>query len=39
MEFAKSLDVLSDEDRETLLNMTPAGYIGQAANLAKKQLF
>ena len=39
MEFAKSLDVLSDEDRQTLLNMTPAGYIGQAANLAKKQLF
>lgn len=27
MEFAKGLDVLSDEDRQTLLDMTPASYI------------
>lgn len=33
MEFAKGLDVLSDEDRQTLLDMTPASYIGYASNL------
>ena len=33
MKFAKGLDVLSDEDRQTLLDMTPASYIGYASNL------
>ncbi|MDD7280948.1 adenylosuccinate lyase [Floccifex sp.] len=33
MEFAHSLDVLSDEDRQTLLDMTPASYIGEACKL------
>ena len=33
MEFAKALAVLSDEDRQTLLDMTPASYIGYASNL------
>lgn len=33
MEFAHSLDVLSEEDRNTLLNMTPASYIGSADKL------
>ena len=33
MEFANSLDVLSEEDRQTLLNMTPASYIGLADKL------
>ena len=35
LKFAESLDVLSDEDRETLVNMTPASYIGKASELAK----
>ena len=35
LKFAESLDVLSDEDRETLVNMTPASYIGKASALAK----
>ena len=26
--FAKSLEQLSDEDRQTLLDMTPSSYIG-----------
>ena len=38
LEFAKGLEVLSDQDRETLVNMTPAGYIGYAARIAKKEL-
>ena len=38
MEFAKSLDVLSDEDRQTLLDMTPASYIGFAAELCDIEL-
>ena len=33
MKFAKGLDVLSDEDRQTLLDMTPASYIGYASDL------
>ena len=35
LKFVESLDVLSDEDRETLVNMTPASYIGKASELAK----
>ena len=35
LKFTESLDVLSDEDRETLVNMTPASYIGKASELAK----
>lgn len=38
MEFAKSLDVLSEEDRQTLLDMTPASYIGYAADLCDIEL-
>ena len=38
MDFAKSLDVLSDEDRQTLLDMTPASYIGFAAELCDIEL-
>lgn len=38
MEFAKSLDVLSDEDRQTLLDMTPASYIGFADELCDIEL-
>ena len=34
LEFAIGLDVLSDEDRQTLLDMTPASYIGYASNLS-----
>lgn len=33
MEFANGLEVLSEEDRNTLLNMTPASYIGVANKL------
>ncbi|MBO6047858.1 MAG: adenylosuccinate lyase [Erysipelotrichaceae bacterium] len=36
--FANSLEVLSDEDRQTLINMTPASYIGYAVKLAEKKL-
>ena len=39
LKFAESLDVLSDEDRETLVNMTPASYIGKASALAKMKSF
>lgn len=39
LEFAQSLEVLSDEDRATLVNMTPASYIGYAAKIAKKPLY
>ncbi|WP_296879193.1 adenylosuccinate lyase [Thomasclavelia sp.] len=38
LKFAESLDVLSDEDRQTLVNMTPAAYIGLANQLAKLDL-
>lgn len=33
-EFILSLDVLSDEDRETLLNLSPDKYIGYASDIA-----
>ena len=38
MEFANGLDVLSEEDRQTLLDMTPASYIGVANQLADIEL-
>ena len=38
LKFAEGLDMLSAEDRETLVNMTPASYIGQAAQLAELKL-
>ena len=30
LKFAESLDILSDQDRQTLVDMTPASYIGLA---------
>jgi len=36
--FAEHLDVLSEEDRNTLVHMSPAGYIGRAADIARKDL-
>ncbi|MBQ2777192.1 MAG: adenylosuccinate lyase, partial [Peptococcaceae bacterium] len=38
LKFAESLDMLSDEDRQTLVTMTPASYIGKAAELAVLEL-
>lgn len=38
LEFAESLDILSDQDRQTLVDMTPASYIGLAKELAKIEL-
>lgn len=38
LKFAESLDILSDQDRETLVDMTPASYIGLAKELAKIEL-
>jgi len=38
LEFANGLDVLSEEDRQTLINMTPASYIGYAVRIAKKEI-
>ena len=38
LQFAESLEMLSDEDRETLVNMTPASYIGLANKLADLKL-
>lgn len=35
-EFIKSLDVLSDEDRENLLQLTPEEYVGYACQIAEK---
>ena len=35
-EFIKSLDVLSDEDRENLLCLTPEEYVGYACQIAEK---
>ncbi len=36
--FTNSLDVLSDEDKKTLVEMTPASYIGLSTLLAKLPL-
>ena len=38
LKFAEGLDMLSDEDSETLVTMTPASYIGKAAQLAELEL-
>ena len=38
LKFAESLEVLSEEDREILVNMTPATYIGKASELAGLEL-
>lgn len=38
LKFAESLEILSDEDRQTLVDMTPASYIGLANKLAKLDL-
>lgn len=37
-EFIKSLDVLSDEDKATLLALTPAGYTGFATKIVEDEL-
>lgn len=38
IDFAQGLTMLSDQDRHTLVSMTPAVYIGRAAFIAKKEL-
>ena len=38
LKFAEGLDMLSEEDRNTLVHMTPASYIGKAAQLAEISL-
>lgn len=38
LKFAESLEMLSEEDRNTLVNMTPASYIGKAVELAEMEL-
>ena len=38
LQFASSLEVLSEEDRQTLIEMTPASYIGLADVLANIKL-
>ncbi len=37
-EFIKTLDVLSDEDRKTLLELTPSSYIGLATKIVEDEL-
>ena len=37
-EFIKSLDVLSDEDKATLLALTPSSYIGLASRIVEDEL-
>ena len=37
-EFIKSLDVISDEDKSTLLTLTPSGYIGLAGKIVEVEL-
>lgn len=37
-EFIKSLDVISDEDKSTLLALTPSDYIGLAAKIVEDEL-
>lgn len=37
-EFAKGLEILSEEDRMTLMNMTPASYIGKAVQIAETKI-
>lgn len=38
LKFADSLEILSKEDKENLVNMTPASYIGLANIIAKDKL-
>ena len=38
-EFIKSLDMLSDEDRTTLLEMTPSSYVGFAVEIVDNELW
>ncbi|MEG0593469.1 MAG: adenylosuccinate lyase [Coprobacillus sp.] len=38
IQFAEGLDILSDQDRQTLVDMTPASYIGLANELANIKL-
>lgn len=37
-EFIKSLDVISDEDKSTLLKLTPSDYIGLAVKIVENEL-
>lgn len=37
-EFIKSLDVLSDEDKTTLLALTPSSYVGLASKIVEDEL-
>ena len=37
-EFIKSLDVISDEDKATLLALTPSSYIGLAVKIVEDEL-
>lgn len=37
-EFIKSLDVISDEDKSTLLALTPSSYIGLAGKIVEDEL-
>lgn len=37
-EFIKSLDVISDEDKATLLALTPSGYIGLAVKIVGDEM-
>lgn len=37
-EFIKSLDVISDEDKSTLLALTPSNYIGLAVKIVEDEL-
>ncbi len=37
-EFIKSLDVISDEDKSTLLALTPSAYIGLAVKIVEDEL-
>ena len=36
--FADQLDMLSSQDHQTLVEMTPASYTGLASKLAKKEI-
>lgn len=38
-EFIKSLDVISDEDKATLLALTPSSYIGLATKIVEDELW
>ena len=38
LKFAEGLDMLSEQDRQTLVNMTPASYTGKAEQLAELKL-